>query len=266
MYDEANGTRVSLSTSHKDNIEHVKSNTNYDSVILKIDPYGTFPAGIGMEDYALATYETFAEVVPPILNLNVSNPESVNHGENFNLNITVNNSGGISAHNVSVNITLLSSFSVISGTNPQAIGTINNGSSKTASWVVKAPEMNQSTRYSLNFSVSSQSYGEYFYRQGNNTILVIPDGYINGTVLDNGTGISGVVVTANASISTISNISGFYSMQVPAGTYYITAARVPEYYPNNSVVITEIQGTRMIQDINLVEKPKGTIVGNVRNG
>ncbi len=264
MYDETNGAQVSFSTSHKDNAEQVKANTNYDSVILKIDPYGTFPAGIGMEDFALATDETFAEVVQPILNLTVSNPESVNHGESFILNITVNNSGGISAHNVNVNLTLPSGFSVISGTNPRAVGTINNGSSKTASWVVKAAD--SSDRYGLDASASSQSYGESFSGQGNNTILVIPDGYINGTILSIGIGISGAVVTGNSINSTITNISGFYSLMVPSGTYNLTATREPEYYPNNSVVVTAIQGTTLAQDIELAEKPKGIIAGSVRNG
>jgi hypothetical protein len=83
--------------------------------------------------------------------------------------------------------------------------------------------------------------------------------------LRNGSGISGVVVNANASISTITNISGFYSLQVSAGTYYLTATREPEYYPNNSVIVTAIQGMTEAQDIDLVEKPKGTIIGNVRN-
>ena len=265
MYDEANGTQVSFSISKKDNVEQVKSNAFYDPVILKIDTYDTFPEGIGLEDYALATDETFTEVVPPILNLNISNPENVNSGDIFSLNISVNNSGEISAHNVNVSITLPSGFSVISGTNPQEIGTINNGSSKTASWVVKAAEIYSSDRYGLNASASSHSYGESFSSQGNSTIWVIPYVYINGTVFSNGTGISDVIVTANASISTTSNISGFYSLMVPVGTYYLNATREPEYYPNNSVVVTAIQGTTVAQDIYLGEKQKGTIAGSVRN-
>ncbi len=264
MYDEANSTQVSFSISRKDNVEQVKSNASYDPVILKIDPYDTFPDGIDLEDYALATDETFEEVIPPILNLNFSNPENVNSGDNFILNISVNNSGEISAHNVSVNITLPSGFSIISGAKPQAIGTINNGSSKMASWVVKAAEIYSSARYGLNASATSRSYGESFSGEGNNTILVIPDGYINGTVLSNGAGISSAVVTANTSISTITSISGFYSLKVPAGTYYLTAIREPEYYPNNSVVV-EIQESTVAQDIYLDEKPKGIIAGSVRN-
>lgn len=263
MYNESNGTQISLSTSGNNNVEQVKSNANYDSVILKIDPYGTFPTGIGLENYAIATDGTFLEVVPPILNLNVSNPENVNRGESFILNITVNNSGGISAHNVNVNITLPSGFSFISGANPQAIGTINAVSSKTASWVVKAAEIDPSALYVLDVSASSQSYDEAFSGQGNSTIWIVADEFINGTVLSNGTGISGVVVTANASISTITNISGFYYLLVPAGTYDLTATREPDYYLNNSVVVTAISGTTVVQDIELIDKPTGNIIGSV---
>lgn len=265
MYDETDGAQFSLSTSHKDNVEQVKANTNYASVIVKIDPYGTFPAGIDMEDYALAVEETFAEVVPPILNLTVSNPESVNHGESFILNITVNNSGGISAHNVNVNITLPAGFSIISGTNPRAIGTINNGSSKTASWVVNATEMNPSARYEINAYASSQSYGENFSGLSNNSIWVIAYEYINGTLFGNGTGIYGVIVTTNSGNSTITNISGFFSLTVPAGTHNLTAVMEPEFYPNNSIIVTAIQGMTVTQDIELAEKPKGDIAGSVRN-
>ena len=83
--------------------------------------------------------------------------------------------------------------------------------------------------------------------------------------MSNGTGISDVIVTVNANISAITNISGFYSLMVPAGTYYLNATREPEYYPNTSVVVTAIQGLTMAQDIELAEKPKGTIAGSVRN-
>ena len=127
MYNESNGSTISFSASRVNNVEQVKSNAYYSSVVLKIDPYGTFPAGIALEDYALATDDTFIEVVPPILKLNVSNPESVDSGANFLLNVTVNNSGGISAHNVNASITLPSGFMIISGADPWTFGTINAG-------------------------------------------------------------------------------------------------------------------------------------------
>ncbi len=262
MYNESGGDKISFSASNINNVEQVKSNTNYSSIVLKIDPYGTFPSGITLEDYALATEGGFAQVNPPILNVNIYNPVSVNIGANFDLDVNITNYGGIAAHNVSVNITLPGGFSIVSGANPQSLGSVNAGSSKTASWVVKAPGL--SSQYNLDASASSQSYDESFSGQGNNTIWV-ENGYINGTVLSNGREISGAIVTTNTSVSTITDASGFYSLLVPAGTYDLTASREPEYYSNNSVVATAISGATVIQDIELMKKPTGMLIGTVTN-
>lgn len=192
MYNESSGSTISFSASRVNNVEQVKSNAYYSSVVLKIDPYGTFPAGIALEDYALATDDTFIEVVPPILNLNVSNPASVDSGANFLLNVTVNNSGGISAQNVNASITLPSGFMIISGADPWTFGTINAGSSKTASWLVKAASVNPSAQYTIEAFSSSNSYDEFYSSGGNNTTTVLAD------------------TTPPASITGLANIS--YSM------------------------------------------------------
>jgi uncharacterized repeat protein (TIGR01451 family) len=162
MYNEVNGAAVSSSISRLNNVEQVKSNANYGSVILKINPYGTFPAGITLEEYALATDEAFINATPPILNLKISNTESVNSGYNFTLNVTVNNSGDISAHNVIANITLPSGFKILSGANPQTIGSISPGGFNNVSWVVKAPNNNPDTQYNIEASVTSNSYDEFY--------------------------------------------------------------------------------------------------------
>jgi len=95
--------------------------------------------------------------------------------------------------------------------------------------------------------------------------IIFPPGYINGTVLYNGTGISGAMVSTNTSVSTNTNETGFYSLLVPAGTYNITAINEPGYYANRSIVITAISGMTILQDIELIRKPTGTISGNVIN-
>lgn len=90
-------------------------------------------------------------------------------------------------------------------------------------------------------------------------------GYINGTVLYNGTGIAGAIVSTNTSVITNTNETGFYSLLVPAGTYNITAINEPGYYTNRSIVITAISGMAILQDIELIRKPTGTISGNIIN-
>jgi subtilisin family serine protease len=175
MYNEVNGATISASTSRLNNVEQVKSNANYGSAILKINPYGTFPSGITLEEYALATDEVFVNVTPPILNLKMSNTESVNSGYNFSLNVTVNNSGDISAHDVNANIILPSGFNILSGANPQPLGSISSGGSKNASWVVKAPNNNSDTQYNIESFATSNSYDEFYSKNSNNTIIEMAD-------------------------------------------------------------------------------------------
>jgi len=96
-----------------------------------------------------------------------------------------------------------------------------------------------------------------------NTIL--PAGrYINGTVKDNSTGNSlpGVRVSANSTLSTTSNATGFYSFAVNNGTYDLTATYDIRYYTNITTVSTIGQAV-VWQDIELMKKPTGNITGSV---
>ncbi|NJD78276.1 MAG: hypothetical protein FIB08_14485 [Candidatus Methanoperedens sp.] len=94
--------------------------------------------------------------------------------------------------------------------------------------------------------------------------LAIPTGYINGSVKYNNTGITGAVIATNTGAATTTDSSGFYSLQLPAGTYQLIATREPEYYSNSSIAGTVIIGTTVIaQDINLIKKPAGNITGIV---
>ncbi|PWB56927.1 MAG: hypothetical protein C3F06_00090 [Candidatus Methanoperedenaceae archaeon] len=189
MYNEANGAIVSASTSRLNNVEQVKSNANYGSAILKIDPYGTFPSGITYEEYALAADEQFTNVTPPALGLNVSNQQNITSGGNFILNVTINNSGEINAQDVNASLNLPSGFLIVSGANPQSIGIINPGGYRNASWVIRAPNVVPATLYTLNAYANSNSYGELYSGGGNNTILVLAD------------------ITPPASVTSLMNIS-----------------------------------------------------------
>ncbi len=100
------------------------------------------------------------------------------------------------------------------------------------------------------------------------TLTVLPAmGYINGTVRDNNTkaGIPYAKVSTNTSETVNANSTGFYSFYVDAGSYMLTATSDPRYYANSSVTVNVMQDTETSQDIELVEKPKGTITGTVRN-
>jgi hypothetical protein len=89
---------------------------------------------------------------------------------------------------------------------------------------------------------------------------------ISGTVIDslNKTGIAGVIVSANASFSNVTDRFGFYSLAVSAGTYNLTAKFEPMYYTNNTMTVSTVLSAVVVQDIELIKKPMGNITGSVR--
>jgi len=88
--------------------------------------------------------------------------------------------------------------------------------------------------------------------------------YINGTVKSGGTGVEGVTVSTNTSITTTTDAFGFYSLPVTTGTYELTASLEPVYHTNSSVTAAVVSGV-VVQDIELDIKPTGTITGSVTN-
>jgi hypothetical protein len=118
-----------------------------------------------------------------------------------------------------------------------------------------------------NVYVRGMDIGKQWSSPKSATLRVRSLGYINGTVIDSITkaGLSRTIVSANTIVSATTNSTGFYSLMVPAGTYNLTAQHDPAYYPNMSVTVTAIINATVVQDIELVEKPKGTISGTVRN-
>ena len=91
--------------------------------------------------------------------------------------------------------------------------------------------------------------------------------FINGIIKDslNKTGISGVWVSTNTSLSTMTNATGFYSFAVTSGTYNLRAKFEPTYYGNNTITFSTIGNAVVIQDIELLKKPTGTIIGKISN-
>jgi hypothetical protein len=91
--------------------------------------------------------------------------------------------------------------------------------------------------------------------------------YINGTVSEHfiKTGLTGVTVYTDTGHSTITNESGFYSIEVAEGTYNLMAVFEPVYYVNNTITVSTIGRVVAVLDIDLARKPTGTITGNVMN-
>lgn len=92
-----------------------------------------------------------------------------------------------------------------------------------------------------------------------------PIRFINGTVKDNSTGdsLADVTVSANSTLSTITNTTGFYSFAVSEGSYNLTASFDIRFYTNTTTVST-VGKAVVLQDIELLKKPTGNITGSVR--
>jgi subtilisin family serine protease len=173
MYDESNNNLIDSSSSSINNVEQVESDATYSSSIIKIEPFGTYPTGITSENYALGTEEGFTEVDPPTLSVDISIPGTVSSGYSFTASVTVTNNGYIKAHGVSATLNLPSGFSIIAGSNPQTLGIINGGSSKTAIWTVQAPSVSSSQSYALSTDADSSSYGDTYAASDSNSIVVV---------------------------------------------------------------------------------------------
>lgn len=72
-----------------------------------------------------------------------------------------------------------------------------------------------------------------------------------------------MTISANTRLYATTNASGFYSIKVNEGTYDLKAVSEPGYYVNNTITVSTIDRTFVKQDIELVEKPTGTITGIV---
>ena len=88
--------------------------------------------------------------------------------------------------------------------------------------------------------------------------------FINGTVMDNvsKSGISGVKVSTNNSPPTMTNETGFYSIEVAPGAYNLTATFEPMYYPNSTIVT--VSGANVDKNFELLKKT-GNITGSVNS-
>jgi uncharacterized repeat protein (TIGR01451 family) len=136
MYQEDTGAGVDSSTTIIDNVEQVEAAGSY-PVVVKVDAYSTsFDGGASTESYALATEEGFSAASPPAFSLGTSS-YSQYVGDQWTVNVTVYNNGDVAAHNVNVSLSIPTGLSIVSGSNPQNVGTIGSGANKTASWTVR---------------------------------------------------------------------------------------------------------------------------------
>ncbi len=89
-----------------------------------------------------------------------------------------------------------------------------------------------------------------------------PKGYINGTVTSGGSALTGATVFTIGA-STTSDVDGTYSLNVPAGTYDVTASKQPTHSDNTTTGVVVTQSNTTILYIVIEQKPTGTLSGIV---
>jgi hypothetical protein len=170
LYSHSNGSQLDVSWEVWDNVEQVKA-TATNSVVAKVEAFSSSFQGVSSEPYALATEEGFSAVSPPALQVSVNNPPRVGLRKEFTVSVPVRNAGGCNAFNTQVRLTLPPGFSIVSGANPQNVGTIGLLGVGTATWTVKAP--NFANTYTLIAGASSNSYGETYTGSGTSSVKVV---------------------------------------------------------------------------------------------
>jgi serine protease AprX len=158
VYDQQTGAVLASSASPIDNVEQVAVAADGD-VVLKVEVFGSIDPDVGIESFALATEENFQAAVLPSFSFDPG-PFQVSPNQPFDFQVTVSNDGAIPAFSNSVELALPVGFSVLTGANPQNIGTIADGGFAQASWILHA-DCSMDPR-NIGITNSSFSYGESF--------------------------------------------------------------------------------------------------------
>ncbi|MFH1631379.1 MAG: S8 family serine peptidase [Candidatus Aenigmatarchaeota archaeon] len=279
LYNESNGSLINSSTAQYDNVEQVKSDNTYNTVVLKVHAFTPdFSHGINTEDFALASDSTPTVATGP--SFNISQNISANISEislPFNITINVSNVGDLSSHNTNLTLSLPTGLSIVNGTNPRDLGTIINGTSTEVSWNLTANRIGtfnissytNSSSYDLNFSNSSTVSS---LRITPNITISSPDNQtyntssitVNITIILNASKINISLDGTNyASCSDCSNLS--YSLSSVSDSSHNLTAYVTGYdgYIYNSTVLFLVDTSAPI--INNITPTNGTFIYGYEN-
>lgn len=172
-------------------------------VVLKVDCFtANIDPDVGAETFALATQEGFLAATGPALA--TSAPASdVSPGQTFEFVVRVDNTGDVNAHNVTVNLSLPAGYTIVSGADPQNIGTVTPAVNGVATWILRAPC--DTAQASISWTATSNSYLETFTDTGNR--LVTP-----GTV----------ALVSDTPVSDV-DIEKTFAVAISSGEWHVTA-------------------------------------------
>jgi hypothetical protein len=171
LYDEADDTRVDWDTDANDNVHQVSASNDVDAVI-KVYAYDHSFDGASTESYVLATEENFVQAIPPSFDVSLSLVSNVPPGTEFTVTADVTNNGDVAAHDNMITLSIPSGFSIVSGGNPQSIGSIEAGFIDQATWIVRSSTTPGT--YSLSASNTSTCYAETYTGSSSSTPVTVP--------------------------------------------------------------------------------------------
>ncbi len=138
-------------------------------------------SGAATESNALGFGEGFVASTGPVFRIDAG--DSLPHNVDAWINLPVYNVGNLTAFNVTVDLALPAGVTLLSGADPQNIGSIGVGGSAVARWKVRATSSGDA-----DVDIYSYSYGQWYYGYGTFTIYQgLYDEFTTGL----GTGASG---------------------------------------------------------------------------
>lgn len=165
VYEGSDQSARGSSTATLDSWEQVKLSSAATFPVLKVLRNGSFPSGQTEVRWAVATDGTGASriAVPPTLRCAFTALPSTARGDaEFPVEVTVTNDGDLQAAWPEVTLTLPPGYALVSGDNPATLVTIaEGGSSRVASWTVRAPSTGNGTR-TFSAAAVTVTFGETF--------------------------------------------------------------------------------------------------------
>lgn len=179
LYNEETGGLVDSDLGGADNVHQVAADSLISAVIKPYAWSGSFSGGISEEQFALATEENFVETVfPTSFQGIVSRPSQVQPNEEFTYRGYVRNNSDLASHANMIEVQLPAGWTVVSGPNPQNIGSIPGGGTvapNQAQWTLRAPstpQLDVAVPFTHTHNSYQESYGPFTW---NVTIDVVRD-------------------------------------------------------------------------------------------
>lgn len=178
LYDEATGTLADSDLSGPDNVHQVAASTNMTAVIKPYSWSTSFAGGFATQAVALATEEGFVEAeFPSTFQGQGWWPVTVQPSEQLSYEMWVRNDSVLAAHANQLEVQLPAGWSIVSGANPQNVGTVagSGSTSNHAVWTLQAqatPQLDVPVPFTHSHSSYDESYGPFTW---NLTIDVVQD-------------------------------------------------------------------------------------------